>query len=54
MDEYPAYFPPFMRDFHDQKNLCKAFWTWLEMMDNKRDAEEARRIQCRRDDRAVV
>jgi len=26
--------PHFLRDFHDQKDFIKAFWSWLEMMDN--------------------
>ena len=39
MSEYPDYFPPFMRDFHDQKDLVKAFYTYLDMRDNKREAE---------------
>jgi hypothetical protein len=36
-EEYPDYFPPFMRDFHDQKDVVKAFYTWLDMMDAKQE-----------------
>jgi hypothetical protein len=34
MSDYPDYFPPFMRDFHDQKDLVKAFYTWLHISDS--------------------
>lgn len=37
MDEYPDFYPPFMRDFHDQKTLIKSFYTWLIMMDNRQE-----------------
>lgn len=40
MNDYPNHFPPFMRDFHDQKNLCKAFYTWLTMMENRMEARD--------------
>ena len=31
-----------MRDFHDQKSLCKAFFVWLTMMDNRRESQDKR------------
>lgn len=37
MNEYPKYFPPFMREFHDLKNVSKAFFVWLDMMDNRQE-----------------
>ncbi len=45
MKEYPDYFPEFMQDFHDQKDLFKAFYVWRGMMDNKRDAESNNRFR---------
>ena len=47
MAENPQ-FPPWFRDFHDQKDLVKAFYTWLEMMDNKANQERRERTQANR------
>lgn len=38
--DYPDYYPPFMRDFHDSKDTIKAFYTWLDLMDNKQRMDE--------------
>ena len=51
MKEYPDYFPEFMQDFHDQKDLFKAFYTWRSMMDKKNGSDLAqmanfRELQC--------
>lgn len=51
MKEYPDYFPEFMQDFHDQKDLFKAFYTWRLMMDNRNNSTLAqmanfRELQC--------
>jgi hypothetical protein len=35
--DYPEYYPPFMQDFHDCKNFIKAFYVWLDMLDNRRE-----------------
>lgn len=40
MSEYPDYFPPFLDDFHEQKDFFKAFYLWRHMMDNKIDLEQ--------------
>lgn len=40
MSDYPNYFPPFLDDFHRQKDFFKAFYLWREMMDNKIDLEQ--------------
>lgn len=31
--------PHFLQDFRDQKDFIKAFWSWLEMMDNVQAAK---------------
>jgi hypothetical protein len=51
MKEYPDYFPEFMQDFHDQKELFKAFYTWRSMMDKRSNSNLAqmanfRELQC--------
>lgn len=51
MSDFPDYYPEFMRDFHDQKDLFKAFYTWRLMMDNKNGSDLAqmanfRELQC--------
>lgn len=40
MSDTPNYYPPFLQDFHDQKDFFKAFYTWLTMMDNQREDKE--------------
>lgn len=39
MNEYPDYFPPFLQDFHAQKDFFKAFYLWRSMLDNKRELD---------------
>ena len=38
MSDYPDYYPPFMQDFHQQKELFKAFFVWRLMMDARNGA----------------
>lgn len=43
MNNYPDYFPSFMQDFHDQKDLFKAFFVYRAMLDRRNDSSVASR-----------
>lgn len=42
--DFPEYMPPFLQDFHDGKDTVKAFYTFLEMMDNKQRIDNDHQI----------